>query len=75
MPARAPCLQIRQNLEKNSYWQSLMQGLQSDDTQPKTLVSVTNILDRYQDLTVEVRMYFEMFFPPPFGHFLLGKTR
>ena len=46
--------QIRQNLEKNAYWMSLMQGLQSDDTQPKTLLSVSNIVERYSDLTVEV---------------------
>lgn len=52
--ARRPTLaEIRQNLEKNAYWLSLMQGLQSDDTQPKTLASVSDILASYKDLTVE----------------------
>jgi len=52
--SRRPTLaEVGQNLERNSYWTSLMLGLQSDDTQPKTVRSVTNIVDRYQDLTLE----------------------
>jgi hypothetical protein len=30
-----------------------VQGIQSEDTQPKTLLSVSDIVNRYQDLTVE----------------------
>lgn len=50
---RPTIVEVRQNLESNGYWMSLMQGLQSDDTQPKTLDSVSNIVDKYQDLTLE----------------------
>ena len=50
---RPTIVEVRQNLESNGYWMSLLQGLQSDDTQPKTLDSVSNIVDKYQDLTLE----------------------
>ena len=44
---------IRESLESNSYWTSLIEGLQSGGLQPKTLDSIQNIPEMYDSISME----------------------